>query len=112
MTRKTCRDVRRVMYIRWRFKGSEDRWFWLARIISGRSQQVRTRRGDDKGSVAIWGVKKAHPVSAVFLNQVKLARAISRLCSRADGQSHLAGVAQIVGTSIRVGVRTINIEGG
>lgn len=51
--RKICRDVRRVMYIRWRLIGSEAVWFWLARIIRGSSQQVRTRRGVERGSVAM-----------------------------------------------------------
>jgi len=40
-------------------------WFWLARIISGRSQQERIRRGVDRGSVAIKGFIKDHPVSEV-----------------------------------------------
>ena len=51
--RKICRDVKRVMYIRWRLMGSRDVWFWLAKIISGRSQQVRTRRGVERESTAI-----------------------------------------------------------
>ena len=51
--RKNCRDVSRVMYIRWRLMGSRAVWFWLARIISGKSQQVRTKRGVDRGSVAM-----------------------------------------------------------
>jgi len=33
--------------------GSEAVWFWLARIIRGRSQQVRTKRGVERGSVAM-----------------------------------------------------------
>lgn len=53
MIRKVCREVKRVMYIRWRLSGSGLMWFWLARIISGSSQQVRTSRGVDKGSVPI-----------------------------------------------------------
>lgn len=51
--RKICRDVKRVMYIRWRLIGSGAVWFWLARIIRGRSQQVSTRRGVERGSVAM-----------------------------------------------------------
>lgn len=39
--------------MRWRLIGSEDVWFWLARIIRGRSQQVRTRSGVDRASVAM-----------------------------------------------------------
>ena len=38
-------------------------WFWLARIIRGRSQQERIRRGVDKGSVAMRGLTNDHPVS-------------------------------------------------
>ena len=51
--RKICRDVRRVIYIRCRLIGSVAVWFWLARIIRGRSQQVSTRRGVERGSVAM-----------------------------------------------------------
>lgn len=51
--RKNCREVSRVIYIRWRLIGSWAVWFWLARIINGRSQQVRTSRGVDNGSVAM-----------------------------------------------------------
>lgn len=43
-----------VIYIRCRLMGSEEVWFWLARIIRGRSQQVRVRRGVERGSVAIY----------------------------------------------------------
>jgi len=53
MIRKSWREVNSVMYIRWRFSGSGVMWFWLARIISGRSQQVRTRSGVERGSVAM-----------------------------------------------------------
>ena len=59
--------------------GSEEVWFWLARIIKGRSQQVRVRRGVERGSVAMYWFKKDQPVSAEILNQVKLASAIIRL---------------------------------
>lgn len=41
------------MYIRCRLIGSVVVWFWLARIIKGRSQQVKTRRGVERRSVAI-----------------------------------------------------------
>ena len=53
MMRKICRDVRRVIYIRGRLIGSRAVWFWLAKIIRGRSQQVRTSRGVDRRSVAM-----------------------------------------------------------
>lgn len=51
--RKICRDVRSVMYMRCRLMGSEEVWCWLAKIIRGRSQQVRASRGVERGSVAI-----------------------------------------------------------
>lgn len=51
--RKICKDVSSVMYIRCRLVGSEDVWCWLARIIKGRSQQVRASRGVERGSVAM-----------------------------------------------------------
>lgn len=51
--KNTWREVRSEIYIRCRLTGSELVWFWLARIISGRSQQVRTRSGVDRGSVAM-----------------------------------------------------------
>lgn len=40
------------MYSRWRFSGSGAIWFWLAKIIRGRSQQDKTRRGVERASVA------------------------------------------------------------
>lgn len=51
--RNACREIRREIYNRWRLIGSGVMWFWLAMIIIGRSQQDRTRRGDDSMSVAI-----------------------------------------------------------
>lgn len=51
--RKIWREVIRVINVRCRAKGSEAIWFWLARIISGRSQHVRTSKGVERGSVAM-----------------------------------------------------------
>lgn len=87
-------------------------WFWLARIISGRSQQERIRRGVDRGSVAIRGFIKDHPVSEVWVSQWKLARAIIRLCARGAGHTHLGGASQIKGNIISVGRRIFNIVEG
>jgi hypothetical protein len=53
-------------------------WFWLAKIIKGRSQHVKTRRGVDKGSVAKYILDIVHPVSDVHLSHVRLIRAIER----------------------------------
>lgn len=50
--RKNCNEISREMYIRCRFKGSWEVCFWLARIISGRSQHDKIRRGVESGSVA------------------------------------------------------------
>jgi len=44
-------------------------WFWLAKIIRGRSQHERIRRGVERGSVAIRGFIKDHPVSEVCISQ-------------------------------------------
>lgn len=101
--------MRREIYIRWRFRGSRDMWFWLARIISGSSQQVRTRRGVERASVAMYRFRVAHPVSERFFNQKRLIRAMVKLCRRVVGHSHLDGTNQAVGMSIRVGIRTFSI---
>lgn len=77
--RKIWREVSRVMYIRWRFSGSGAIWFWLARIIRGRSQQVRTSRGVERESVAIWRPRKDQPVSIVLINHFRLINAMIRL---------------------------------
>lgn len=110
--RKICKDVKRVMYIRWRFKGSWAVWFWLARIISGKSQQVRTRSGVDRGSVAMYWLREVQPVSDRFSNQVRLASAIIRLWAKAVGHNHFEGTIQVVGTSISVGIRIFSIVEG
>lgn len=110
--KKICRDVKRVIYIRWRLIGSEVVWFWLARIIKGSSQHVSTRRGVERGSVAMYRLREVQPVSDRLFSQLRLARAISRLCIRVVGQSHLAGVSQVVGMSISVGMRIFSIAVG
>jgi len=110
--KKICRDVSKVIYIRWRLIGSKAVWFWLAKIISGKSQQVRTRRGVDKGSVAIYWLREVQPVSDRLSSQVRLASAIMRLWARVVGHSHFAGTIQVVGTSISVGIRIFSIVVG
>lgn len=67
------------MKVRWRFIGSSIRWFWLARIIRGSSQQVRTRRGVEIGSEAIKQFRKDQPISAGSASQSRLVLAITRL---------------------------------
>ena len=87
-------------------------WFWLARIIRGRSQQERMRRGVDRGSVAMSGFMSDHPVSDVCISQCRLTKAIIRPWAREDGHSHLGGASQIVGNSISVGRSTFSIVRG
>lgn len=101
-----------MMYIRWRLIGSVAVWFWLARIIRGRSQHVRTSRGVDRGSVAINRFRVDQPVSNAYFSHERLISAINMLWARVVGQSHLAGVNQAVGTSIKVGMRTFSIGVG
>ena len=100
------------MQARWRFKGSGERWFWLARIIRGSSQQVNTSRGVDRGSVAKQRLEEDHPVSDDHLSQDKLARAIIKLWAIDVVHNHFAGLSQIVGKSMSVGMRIFNIGGG
>lgn len=45
------------MNIRFRVGGSCCRWFWLAMIIRGKSQQVRTSRGDEIWSMPVHRVR-------------------------------------------------------
>lgn len=87
-------------------------WLWLARIIKGSSQQVKTRRGVDKESVASIALSDDQPVSEVFFSQAKLATAMVMLCRREVGHSHLEEENQTVGRSIIVGSRIFSIVGG
>lgn len=57
-------------------------------------------------------MEEVHPVSEAHLIQVRLMRAIIRLCKVVTGQSHLEGENQIVGNSIIVGIKIFNIVVG
>lgn len=46
-----------VRKIRWRIIGSGFMWFWLAIIIRGSNQQVRAKRGAERGSMPIKGLR-------------------------------------------------------
>lgn len=70
---------------------------------------MSTSRGVDRGSLAIHEFRAVHPASEVFLNQVKLATAINKLCARVEGHNHFAGTNQVAKISIRVGIRIFNI---
>lgn len=112
MIRKIWREVRSIMYIRCRFTGSGLMWFWLAKIIRGSSQQVKTSRGVERGSRAIKWFIVDQPVSDVLFSQVKLMNAMIRLWARAVGQRVLEGASQVVGTSIIVGIKIFSIAEG
>ena len=87
-------------------------WCWLARIIRGRSQQERTRRGADKGSVAIRGLVRDQPVSEVRASQWRLITARVILWARDEGHNHLGGVSQTSGSNVSVGIRIFSIVRG
>lgn len=80
--------------------------------MSGRSQQVRTRRGVERGSVPIYRLVVVQPVSEFHFNQVRLTKAIRRLWAVELVHNHFAGDNQIVGNSITVGIKIFSIVGG
>lgn len=86
-------------------------WFWLARIIKGRSQHVKTRRGVDNVSIAVYNPREVQPVSDMFLIQVKLSIEIIKLYDSV--KRHRCGKfeSQVTGISIKVGIKIFIIEG-
>lgn len=110
--KKTWREMRRVMYARWRLIGSEARWFWLARIMMGSNQHESTRRGADTESVAMYIFRDFHPVSEGLENQVRVSIEIRMAWAKTVGHSHLARTFQVVRISIIVGTSTFSIVGG
>lgn len=98
--------------MRCRLSGSWAVWFWLARIIRGSSQQVKTKRGVDRESVASMVLRDDQPVSEVSFSHTRLAMAIVMLWRREVGQSHLGAESQMVGRSMIVGIKIFNIAGG
>lgn len=69
---------------------------------------MRTSRGVDRGSVAMNEFRVDQPVSMACFSHERLISAISMLWPSVVGHSHLAGVNQVVGTSIKVGRRIFN----
>lgn len=49
--------IRVAMKVRFREGGSCCRWFWLARIMRGRSQHDRTSRGEEVWSMPVHWVR-------------------------------------------------------
>lgn len=98
--------------MRCRLSGSEAVCFWLAKIISGSSQHVRTRRGVDKESVAINRLSEDQPVSERFFSHERLIKEMQKLYNKLMGQSQLGLSSQAVGISISVGIRIFSIGGG
>lgn len=80
--------------------------------MRGRSQQDRTSKGVEIESVAIIGLNEAQLLSERFWSQVRLISAIKKLWAKVVGQSHLGFESQMVGASIRVGIRTFSIVTG
>ena len=73
---------------------------------------MRTSRGVDKGSVAMYWLRQVHPVSAGIFSHEKLITAIIRLYMSVVAHSFLWGVSQATGRSIIVGNKTFSIVGG
>lgn len=111
MIKKDWSRTIRVIYVRWRARGSEDMWFWLARIIRGRSQHERIRRGLERESVPKYELRHIHPEAQDVLAQKRLTAAIRRLFTVAVCQIHLWFENQVAGMSIRVGTKIFNIGG-
>ena len=57
-------------------------------------------------------MRKVQPASVMWVNQIVLIRAIKKVWARIVGQSDFAGVNQVVGMSIIVGIIIFNIVGG
>lgn len=110
--RKAWSAIISEMYVRWREIGSRARWFWLARIIRGRSQQERTRRGPDSGSVPMRGLRCVQPASQEVFSQGRLSAAIRRLLAVVVCQSHFWGHVHESGMSAKVGMRIFSIARG
>lgn len=70
---------------------------------------MSTRRGVERGSVATRVPMEDQPVSTMFFNQIRLAKAITRLWDSVKGQSHLGGASHVVGISINVGIKIFSI---
>lgn len=51
MIRVVCSVVKIIKKVRFRFRGSVFKWFWLAKIISGSSQQERIIKGAEVESM-------------------------------------------------------------
>ena len=110
--KKNWSEAKSEMNMRWRLRGSEAVCFWLAKIIRGSSQHVRTRRGVERESVAINRLREDHPVSERFFNQERLIREMQKLYIKLMGQSQLRLSNQAVGISMSVGIRIFSIGGG
>lgn len=107
--KKNWRDAIREMYIRWRFKGSGFRWFWLAKIMSGRSQHESTKRGVDTRSVPMYVLRWVQLSSEQLFSHIKLVAAMIKLYASVKGHSHLVGLNQADGIRAKVGIRIFSI---
>lgn len=72
MIRVVCNIVKVIKKVRLRFKGSAFKWFWLARIMSGNSQQDKIIRGEEVGSILKYMVVLEVFKSKGWLNNIRL----------------------------------------
>lgn len=100
-----------LMYSFLRAGGSLLRWFWLAIIINGRSQVVRTSRGADSESEKKLS-EKIRPVSVIWFSVDRLIRLINRLWMVVLIHTMLFLDSHVSGNSIAVGKMIFSIAGG
>lgn len=100
-----------LMYSFLRAGDSLLRWFWLAIIISGRSQVVRISRGADSESEKKLS-EKIRPVSVIWFSIDRLIRLINRLWMVVLIQTMLFLDNHVSGSSMAVGRMIFSIVGG
>ena len=109
--RKGCTVIRVEMKVRFRVSGSCCRWFWLAMIMSGRSQQDSTSSGDEIWSMPVQGVRYLCGWY-VGINHCRLTVAIRRLYRVVLVHRDLGGDRRVTGRSMIVGRIIFNIVRG
>lgn len=106
-----CTETMVSAKVRFRERGSCCRWFWLARIMSGRSQHVNTSRGDDVWSVPVHWVRFLYGWYE-GVSHCRLSVATSKLYMVVLVHRNLGGERRVVGRSIIVGRMIFSIVGG
>lgn len=75
MIKVVCNIVKVIRKVRFRFRGSVFKWFWLARIISGSSQQERIMSGAEVLSILKYMVVLEIFRRRGWLNSIRLENA-------------------------------------